>query len=283
MADARLQVERLGRVARLRFDNPPVNALDDGLRRAFGEAVDVILADARIDGALVTAAGSSFVVGADLRELERGVQPPFLGDMLRRLEQAPKRFVAVLNGDAMGGGLEIALACDARVVLGSARLALPEIRLALMPGAGGTQRLPRLLGATPALDLMLSGRAIDALAARALGLVDVVAGTAAEAEAAGWRLLEAPSPAVRPAPHAADGAALSAARARIAADPHLSLLPAAGAIVDAVEAAFADDVEAGFALERALFLRCRDTPEAAHAIRAFLAERAARRRAPQPP
>ncbi len=255
------RIERRGPFAAIRFDNPPVNALNNVIRVALIDMVDALLADPAVEGILFVAAGSTFVAGADLRELRGGTRPLFIGDMLRRIELSPKPVVAAMRGPAMGGGLEIALACTARIAGPGARFALPELRMALIPGAGGTQRLPRLIGAGPALDMMLSGRAIAADEAMKLGLIDEIA---EDPEKRGWELL-ATRPARRPAQEI-DPTALSAGAARIATDPALAARPAAAMLIEAMTAISESDPDAGYADERALFLACLATPEARQRI-----------------
>ena len=264
-----LQCERRGAVAVIRFDNPPVNALNNGIRAALNCLIDQLLADPATTGILFAGAGNSFVAGADIGELQHGVQPPFLGDMLRRIELSSKRSGAAIRGHAMGGGLEIALACDIRVASTDARLALPELRLALIPGAGATQRLPRLIGTAAALDLMLSGRSVGATEALSLGLIDAIARDDAEAEC--LALMETAAPIIRHADVSTD--ALAAAALRVAGDPSLAKLPAAKALLDAVGASLDPGDDAGFARERALFLACRNSSEATERISAFVNQR----------
>jgi len=267
-----LQCDRRGGVAVIRFDNPPVNALNNGIRATLDRLIDQLLADPATIGILFAGAGNGFVAGADIGELQHGVQPPFLGDMLRRIALSSKRSGAAIRGHAMVGGFEIALACDVRVATPDARIALPELRLALIPGAGGTQRLPRLIGTDAALDLMLSGRIVGATEALSLGLIDAIAEDDAETECLA---LMAAAPIVRHADLSTD--ALAAAAVRVAGDPTLADLPAATALLDAVGAALdsgADD--AGFARERALFLACRNSSEATERIGAFVNGRNAR-------
>lgn len=273
-----LTVERRGAFAAIRFDNPPVNALTNGIRAALDRTIDDLIADDDVRGGMMAAAGGSFVVGADIRELEGGVKPPFLGDMLRRIERSGTPFVAAMRGNAMGGGLEIALGCHRRLAAANARLALPEIKLGLIPGAGGTQRVPRLIGTQAALDMLLTGRLVDATEALAIGLIDEIVD--GDVDERGWALLaeldgKAPVRTRRPA----DAAAFAAAERRVADSPGLAPLPAARAMIEAVRAAGDDDIDAGLARERDLFFQCRESPEAAHMLRAFLAERETRKAA----
>ena len=271
-----LQIERRGRFAAIRFDNPPVNALNNGIRAALDQVIDDLMADTTVHGILITTAGRSFVVGADIRELETGVRPPFLGDMLRRIAGSEKPFVAAMRGNVMGGGLEIALACHFRLAATDTRFALPEIKLGLIPGAGGTQRLPRLIGTQEAIEMLLGGGSRDASQALALGLIDQI--VQSDVDERGWALLgELGGDVPERELHSVDPAQLAAAEQRVARDPALCALPAARAMIEAVRAAGGPDRDVGFTCERELFLQCRASPEAASMLRAFLAEREARK------
>ena len=163
-----------GDVAVLRIDSPPVNALDAAVREALAVALQRV--DARARAVVIACAGRTFVAGADIAELERaawsdGVGPD-LHPLLAQVEDFPKPIVAAIHGTALGGGLELAMACHYRVAVESARLGLPEVTLGIIPGAEGTQRLPRLVGVEKALDMGLSGRPITASDALKAGLID---------------------------------------------------------------------------------------------------------------
>lgn len=270
-----LHLERRDNVAVIRFDNPPVNALNNGIRAALDALIDRLLADPAVAGIMFAGAGGGFVAGADIRELQAGVQPPFLGDMLRRVELSPKRSGAAIRGHAMGGGLEIALACGVRVASADARMALPELKLGLIPAAGGTQRLPRLVGTAQALDLMLTSRIVDAREARAIGLIDAIAeDDDVESACIAAMMAGTHRPHYRHAP-----AAVEAARARVAADPKLSALPAASAAVDSVANLASGNADRGYIAERSLFMTCLNSAEAIGRIRAFAERSDAAKRA----
>lgn len=163
-----------GDVGVITIDRPPVNAIDGSVRDGLWRALDRAEADVGAKVILVTCAGRTFLSGADLNELGSAIAEPNYYDTLNRLEGAKKPVVAVLHGTALGGGLETALACHYRAATGDARMGMPEITLGIVPGAGGTQRLPRLIGARPALELMIQGAPIDAARARELGLIDEI-------------------------------------------------------------------------------------------------------------
>ncbi len=168
-------VERHGDVAVIIIDNPPVNALSIPLRRALLAAVQAVAADHGVHAAVIACAGRTFVAGADIREFDLPPPEVTTGTVNAAIEAAGKPFVAALHGTALGGGFELALACHARIMAPDARVGLPESRIGLIPGAGGTQRAPRLAGAIAALDLVTSGRHVPADEALKLGLVDEIA------------------------------------------------------------------------------------------------------------
>ncbi len=173
---------RQGSVLVVRIDNPPVNALGQAVRAGLLAAVEQADADAAVQAVLIVGEGKAFIAGADIREFGKPPVPPSLPEVCDRIEASGKIVVASIHGPALGGGLEIAMSAHYRVALPAARLGLPEVNLGLLPGAGGTQRAPRLMGARAAAELMLSGKHLSAKAAQAAGLVDkLVEGDSAEA------------------------------------------------------------------------------------------------------
>jgi len=169
-------VRREGPIAVVTIDSPPVNAMSQAMRQGLMEAFKSLASQSDVGAVLLTCAGRTFVSGADLKEFDTGVGEPSYHDLFGIIERFPQPVVAALFGTAMGAGVEIALACHYRVASADARLGLPEITLGIIPGAGGTQRLPRLIGAKAALDMILSAAPIDAHKARELGIVDEVIG-----------------------------------------------------------------------------------------------------------
>jgi 3-hydroxyacyl-CoA dehydrogenase len=165
---------RPGAVAVIVVDNPPVNALKQAVRAGLKDAFTRALDDASIHAIVLTAAGRTFMAGADITEFDKPPQPPGLVEVFDLMEASKKPIVAGLFGTPLGGGLELALACHFRVAAPSTRLGLPEIKLGILPGAGGTQRLPRLIGIDKALPMILSGDPIPAAQARDYGLVDEI-------------------------------------------------------------------------------------------------------------
>lgn len=166
--------ERREGVAVLTVANPPVNALVQPVRAALLESLERAEADPDVSAILIQAEGRTFPAGADVREFSVAAGEPTLADLCRRIEDCTKPVVAAIHGTALGGGLELALACHYRMALHDARFGFPEVSLGLVPNAGGTQRLPRLVGARVALDLLTTGKPIDANRALAAGLVDKI-------------------------------------------------------------------------------------------------------------
>ena len=262
------------------IDHAPVNALSVDVRRGLVEAIDAAEADAAVAALLIVGAGRNFIAGADIREFGKPPLPPLLPSVCNRIEACAKPVVAAIHGAALGGGLEVALAAHYRLAVRGAKLGLPEVQLGLLPGAGGTQRAPRLIGAAAALDLMLSGRHARAEEALSLGIVDRLGATddvLGEGLAYARELLAAkagPRP-TRAATGLADGeasrAAVEAARKETASRARGLFSPMK--IVDAVQAALTLPFDEGLALERRLFVECLESPQRAGLIHAFFAER----------
>jgi 3-hydroxyacyl-CoA dehydrogenase len=159
----------------LTIDSPPVNALGINVRRGLDEGFRRFTDDPAVQAIVLICGGRTFFAGADITEFGKPMQEPQLGEVFDIIENGTKPVVAAIHGTALGGGLELALICHYRVAVPSARVGLPEVNLGLLPGAGGTQRLPRIVGAEAALDLITSGRAIGAPEAKALGVIDELA------------------------------------------------------------------------------------------------------------
>ncbi|PZO78065.1 MAG: 3-hydroxyacyl-CoA dehydrogenase [Mesorhizobium amorphae] len=175
--------EQHGTVALVLIDNPPVNAAGHAVREGLVRALREANADASIEAIVIAAQGSTFVAGADVKEFGQPPREPFLPDVVSAIEASAKPVVAAIHGTALGGGLEIALGCHARILDPKAQVGLPEVKLGIIPGAGGTQRLPRLAGIPAAIDIASSGRRVPAPEALALGIADRVAETDLRAEA----------------------------------------------------------------------------------------------------
>ncbi|MBT4521853.1 MAG: 3-hydroxyacyl-CoA dehydrogenase, partial [Halieaceae bacterium] len=161
-------------VAVITIDNPPVNALSQGVRQGLKDGLARALADDDAKAILIHCAGRTFIAGADITEFGGPPKEPGLHPVLEDMDNSPKPVIAAIHGTALGGGLETALCCHFRVADPNARLGLPEVNLGLLPGAGGTQRLPRVVGAEKALQMVTSGIPISAAEALETGLVDRV-------------------------------------------------------------------------------------------------------------
>ncbi len=176
-----VRVERDDAVATIRLDRPPANALSEAVSLEVWDAAREVESDDAVRAVVVWGGDRIFAAGADVKAIvelgPREVEPSVgaLEGALRHLEAIPKPVIAAINGYALGGGCELALACDFRYAAADARIGVPEIRLGIIPGAGGTQRLPRLVGLSRARDLIFSGRHVDAGEALDMGLVDAVA------------------------------------------------------------------------------------------------------------
>ena len=163
-------------VAVLTLDNPPVNALSQGVRQGLKDGVVKALADDSAQAVLIVCEGRTFIAGADISEFTSGPMEPNFHEVLSTMDNSPKPIVAAIHGTALGGGLETALCCNYRVAVASAKFGLPEVNLGLLPGAGGTQRLPRVIGVEKTLAMVTSGAPIGAAEALELGLIDQMVG-----------------------------------------------------------------------------------------------------------
>ena len=276
--------EARGAVAVITLDSPPVNALGQAVREALVARIAAAVEDPAIGALVLVGHGRCFSGGADIREFGGPPLDPHLRKVIETAEDCPKPVVAAIHGVAVGGGLELALGCHYRIGTASARPGLPEIKLGLLPGAGGTQRLPRVIGAAPALDMILSGDPIPAARARALGLLDaVVDGDLTEAAAAFAEKLIAEGAGPRksrnreiPAAEGADdeGANIfEAARQGIARRARGLIAPYR--CIESVENAGRLGFEDGMKKEREFFVECLGSEQSAGQRHAFFAERQA--------
>ncbi len=268
-----------GDVLVVSIHNPPVNALGAAVRQGLLAAVEQAEADAAVKAVLIVGEGKAFIAGADIREFGKPAVPPLLPEVCARIESCAKPVVAAIHGAALGGGLEVALSAHYRLALPAAQLGLPEVNLGLLPGAGGTQRAPRLMGVKPAAELMLSGKPLSAQAALAAGLVDrLEEGTDATAAGLAYAnaLIAQNAPVRRTRDLAvADQAAALADLDALAADTAKKSrgLFSPMKIVECVRAAVELPFDEGMAKERALFVECLNSPQRAGLIHAFFAER----------
>ncbi len=281
-----------GRIAVITLDHPPVNGLSLATRRAVAAAVDAAEDDTGIDALVLAGNAQVFCAGADITEFgsPKAVAEPHLISLITRLENCSKPVVAAIAGTCMGGGLELALGCHYRVAGRGVKVALPEVRIGLVPGAGGTQRLPRALGVEPALNMIISGEPVAAERLAQLPgqrLFDRVVDAAEVLDAA--VALATEMAAVRPLPrvrdlkatHPSPDAYFRFVRNSVAAMSRN--LPAPVRCVDCVEQAIKAPVDAGLTFERETFLALMVTPESRALRHAFLAERAAGKVADLPP
>ena len=270
-----------GNVALMTIDNPPVNPLSSGVRQGLHDGLTQALADEAVAAIVLTGAGRAFIAGADISEFGGKSEGPSLGDCLAAMDNSSKPIVAAINGTAFGGGLEVALCCHYRVIAPSAPVGLPEVKLGLLPGAGGTQRLPRLIGAEKALSFILSGDPIPGPAAVQMGIADHLSegdivedglSFAADIIAKGSpiRRIRDEEEIVRQArdnTEIFDNARKNAARKmRKRFAPEM--------IVQCVEAAVnLGDFDAGIAVEQECFGKCLNHPQRESLIHMFFAER----------
>ncbi|OYU47595.1 MAG: 3-hydroxyacyl-CoA dehydrogenase [Rhizobiales bacterium PAR1] len=164
-----------GDIALIEIDNPPVNATSRAVRQGLLDAIIAAEANARVAAIVIAGAGKTFVAGGDITEFGKPPMEPHLPDVMNRIEATQKPVVVAWHGTALGGGCELGLAAHARVIAPTGQLGLPEVKLGLVPGAGGTQRLPRLIGLSTAIGVITSGRMINAKEALAMGLADQIA------------------------------------------------------------------------------------------------------------
>jgi 3-hydroxyacyl-CoA dehydrogenase len=275
MADApRIRLERHGDVGVILIDNPPINAGSHEVREGLLAAIRAVDADAGLTGGVLIGAGKMFMAGSDIREFGAPLQEPQLPSVIAALEQSPKPYVAAIAGAALGGGYELSLGCDARVASAEAEVGLPECTLGIMPGAGGSQRLPRLTGRETAVALICAGTRVKADKAARLGMVDAVASGDLLADAithlkgmqgAKRRIIDLPVPADGECYAKARTDAIRKGRSR----PHVI------AAADAVDYCGRIPAAEGLARERATFQELRVGREAFALRHLFFAERGA--------
>jgi len=258
-------------------NSPPVNALSHTVRQGLHDAIQAAQKDAS-RAVLIVCAGRTFIAGADITEFGKPPREPHLPDLCNTIEASSKIVVAALHGTALGGGLEVALSCHYRCAVPDAKVGLPEVKLGLLPGAGGTQRLPRLIGAQAALDIMIGGNPIGAGQAASLGLIDhVVDGELADAAINWCRELAEKGAARRatselPVESIPDGA-FAEYRSTLARRARGQVAPQR--IVDCVEASLTRPFAEGLKIEREAFIDCMRSPQSAALRHMFFAEREA--------
>ena len=281
------------RVALITINNPPVNALSQPVRQGLHESIEKLAQDDEADIGVICGTGKLFISGADISEFGKPPQQPALPDVINHIEQCNKPVVAAIHGVALGGGLEVAMGAHFRLADSAAKLGLPEVKLGLMPGAGGTQRLPRLVGMDKALTMITSGQPVAVMDAMQAGLVDRVSDDIDVVSAgiqfardildgtfvvAGQNVATASGTAAELVRRTSDqpvttldADALRAWRSKLqkSAKGEVAALSA----LDAVQFSTNADITAGLAEERRIFLQLMDTPQRAGLIHAFFAER----------
>jgi 3-hydroxyacyl-CoA dehydrogenase len=274
-----VSLERHGPVAVLTVDHPPVNALSQAVRKGLVTAFDEAAADTTVKAVVLRCAGRTFIAGADIREFGKPPAEPYLPDVVARIERMDKPVVAAMHGTALGGGLEVAMGCHYRVAARSASVGLPEVTLGLLPGAGGTQRLPRLAGAERALEIMLSGKPLGTAEALKLSMVDELAEDDALLDAAlrfaGRAIAKGPRRSSELAVAPVDADLFDSWRRKIARKTRCLVSPRK--IIDCVEIATRHSFEDGCRVEREAFVDCLKSPQSSALRHAFFAERAAAR------
>jgi 3-hydroxyacyl-CoA dehydrogenase len=277
-----VSLDRRGRVAVLTVDNPPVNALSHHVRLGLRDGLRQAIADREVDAIVLACAGRTFIAGADITEFGKVPQEPILHEVLDVIERSTKPVVAVIHGTALGGGLETAMTCHWRVGVRSARLGQPEVKLGIIPGAGGTQRLPRLVGVEKALQMVVGGDPIGGDEAHRLGLLDelvegdLTAGAVAFAE----RVVAERRP-LRKVRDLDEKVAAARGKPEIFAEFRKSVarqtrgFKAPEACIKAVEAAVALPFDEGIRRERELFLDTLNSAESKAQRYFFFAEREA--------
>lgn len=266
---------RTGQTGFVELDNPPVNAMGLALRQGLEQALKWANSEKGLDRIILSGKGRVFAAGGDAREFDAPPVAPHLPDLLDAIEACVVPWIAAAHGAALGGGLELMLACRYRIAAPGTRLGLPEVTLGVVPGAGGTQRLPRLIGLEKALDLIPTGKDLDAAAALALGLVhEVDADPVRAAEMVNTEFLGMAVPVSELNSGVAPPEAFEAARAT--ARTRMRGQPAPLAAIDLLESAMTEPFAKALKAERETFLTLRQTPEAKALRHLFFAERAAR-------
>lgn len=274
-------LERQGAVAVITVNNPPVNALGIAVRLGLQSSFQAAEADPEVKAIVLVCEGNTFIAGADIKEFGKPPQAPGLPEVVNDIEAGSKPSVAVIHGTALGGGLEVALSCHYRIARKDAKVGLPEVKLGLLPGAGGTQRLPRVVGVEKALDMIVSGAPISATEANELGVVDSL--FEGELLAAGLKFAEQLIAEGRGPRRTGeridklegiDNAALVAAK-RAEIEKKAPGLFSPKRCISAVEASFTLPLEQGLERERELFGECLTSPQRAALVHAFFTERLA--------
>jgi 3-hydroxyacyl-CoA dehydrogenase len=276
-----LTLRARGGIAILKADSPPVNTLSHAVRQALEQGLSDAIRDASVKAIVIMCAGRTFFAGADINEFGQAFRAPRLHELCATIETSSKPIVAAIHGTALGGGFELALACHYRLAVPSAKVGLPEVTLGLLPGAGGTQRMPRLAGVAAALDLIAFGRSLSAIAAKNAGMLDeLVEGDLEECAVEFAQMLianKAPLRRVRDLTPDLKGTAAADffAAFRIKHATAFKGFKAPDHIILAVEAAVKLPFDQGLVREAELFAELISSAESAAQRHIFFAERAA--------
>ncbi|WP_417482736.1 3-hydroxyacyl-CoA dehydrogenase NAD-binding domain-containing protein [Maricaulis sp.] len=277
-----ITTQRVGDILVIISDNPPVNALGQAVRAGLAAAITEAAGDDGIKAVVIRCDGRTFFAGADITEFGKPPVAPSLPDVVNAIEQCPKPVVAAIHGTALGGGLEVALGCHYRIAVPSARLGLPEVKLGLLPGAGGTQRLPRVAGVADALSMIVTGEPVAAARAMEIGLVDRLAGADSLAEDAIAFAQDVASRAGHPVSSLRTDRIAAAANHPQVFDKfiaensrRLQGFDAPKACVEAVRAAVDRPFDEGIKLERELFMKLVSGTQSKAMRHLFFAERQA--------
>ena len=269
-------INRHGLVSVITVTNPPVNALSQGVREGLLTSLQEANSDPETKSIVIICAGRTFIAGADIREFDNPPEAPHLPDVVSAIEASEKIVLAAIHGNALGGGLEVALGCHYRMATADAVVGLPEVKLGLLPGASGTQRLPRLSGAQKALDMILSGNPLSADEALEAGLIDkIVNGDDLQAAAIAYAeelIVAGPRRICDMNVPPSDPTLFDDTRKKIAAKTRGLISPEK--IVRCVELSTEVDFDQGCKREREFFLECKASPQSSGLRHAFFAERA---------
>ncbi len=277
----KVKLDRHGVIGVITVNSPPVNALSAAVRGGILECMKRAIADPEVKAIVLTCGGRTFIAGADITEFGKSPKSPDLDEVLTVIENSPKPIIAAIHGTALGGGLEVALACHYRVATKDAKLGLPEVKLGLLPGAGGTQRLPRAVGPELAVKMIVGGDPISAEVALKNGLIEeIVEGPAAGGESFARKVLDEKRPLRRLRD---DDHKLQAAKAdrSIFTNAVASMtkksrgLEAPFAAADAVGCAIDLPFDEGLGKEREAFLKLVSSDQSKAQRHAFFAEREA--------
>jgi len=273
-----VSVKISGSIAEVTMDNAPVNALNQSIRQGLMEALVQVNADSEVRAVVLRGKGRTFSAGADVREFSTEPTKPYLPDVLSKIENSSKPWIAAIDGFALGGGLELALACHYRLAKTEAHFGFPEVKLGLIPGAGGTVRLPRLIPAGRALEMIAEGEQISASTALLYGLVDEL--VEGDLDRAAWQMAElagehpCPEPLSSRLPAApGNPIAFKKMKDRIRRRTRGQIAP--GTAIEAVEISLGGSAEAAFTAERASFLTLKSGQQSASLRHVFFAERVA--------